>query len=101
MMENIEQLFFFSDLEPVTNETNGLSIRKTFLLPIFLSAAILEEEADDSLSSVISDNDAQTPRWLTRICYTTNKYTVVAHCLSFSGMVPSRIYKLFSYHQAI
>ena len=100
-MKNIEQLFFFPDLEPVTNETNGLSIRKAFLLPIFLPAAILEKEDDDSLSSVTSDNDTQTLRQLTRICHTPNRYAVVAHCLGFSGMVPSRIYESFNYNQAI
>ena len=79
MMEDTKQLFSFSYLEPVTDETNTLPIREVFLLPAPPTTTILEKKDDNSLSFVTSDNYALLLRWSMKICYTPNRYGVVAY----------------------
>ena len=98
MIENTKQLFFFLDLKLVIDKTNIFAIKEVFLLPVFLSAINLEEENDDFLSFVISDNDTLPPIESTSIYYIPNGYEIVAYYLALSTMTQSHIYKPLSYN---
>ena len=100
-MENIKQLFFFPDLEPITDKTRAFRIREASLLPALPLVIILEKKDNDSLSSVTSDNDALSLRQSIRIRHTPNKFEVVAYYLALFAVAQSQIYELLSYNQAI
>ncbi len=105
MVKDTKQLFFFSDLKLVTENTNNLPIKRPtpLLVSFFTQPVILIMENDDNEPLFLSPSDNYLPlvRQSIRIRHTTNRYWVVAQHLAFSTVAQNEICELLSYNIAI
>lgn len=106
IIEDVEYLFSFSNLQLIINNTNNLPIKKLTLLPTLLPAlpvifSIINDNKNKPLSLITLDNNMPLIRQSAKICHIPNRYGMLAYHIAFSTILQNKICELLSYNKVI
>lgn len=106
-MEELEQFFFFLNLELIINFINNFLIievtKKMFFLlfALFVIFLLTIKDNNESLSFILLDNNIPPIKKSAKICCTPNSYFVVTHYKVFLSVAQSEIQELLNYYKVV